>query len=74
MPENSKALPQIVEPLSEAVKPLPENSKSLAVKSGKISSSLFKKKSGGCGLKRPREESKEEDSIDADFFIQVSKI
>ena len=40
-------------------------------KSGKISSSLFKKKS----IKRPRDDHpKEEDSIDVDFFNQISKI
>jgi len=39
-------------------------------KSGKISSSLFKKKSA----KRPRDDRpKEEDSIDVDFFNQISK-
>ncbi len=39
-------------------------------KSGKISSSLFKKKS----VKRPRDDHpKEEDSIDVDFFNQISK-
>ena len=62
-PENVKDLPEITKPLPGATKP--------DSKTGKISSSLFKKKNGGCGLKRPRDEAKEEDSIDADFFTQV---